>query len=576
MTATLDRSAEPDLEVDDAPTWRERLQPLVDGAGGWGVTLLVTVVAGLLRFIRLDQPATTLTDKGVVQGPADIFDEVYYACDAHNLVTHGVERASQSGAPFCTATGEPAFVVHPPLGKWLIGLGEKLWGFDTFGWRFSAAVFGTLTVLLVVRIGRRMTGSTLLGALAGLLLALDGLHFVQSRIAMLDVFLVFFVVAAFGALVVDRDKIRERLAGSTAAELAAGSRLGWRPWRVLAGVLAGAAFATKWSALFPIAVLVVLSVLWEVSARRAAGAAEQQPWRVVAGLVPAGLVVLALPQQRTVAVLLAGLVVLAALVWEAWARRARRDHGVPSLLRFAGPAVGVFAVLPVVVYLLSWTGWFLTDSGWDRHWAESRDTAWFFLPDTLRSLWHYHWEMWHFHSTLEASHPYQSHPLSWPFLGRPVSYYYPPGITSGRYGCTVATCSREVLAIGTPALWWAMVPAAIGLAARWAARRDWRASALLAMTAVSILAWVPSDLKDRTMFLFYALPAVPFLCLGIALLAGWALGRAGTTRRAVAATFVGIYTSLVIVNFAYLYPVLAAVTIPYSDWYSRMWFHSWI
>jgi dolichyl-phosphate-mannose--protein O-mannosyl transferase len=184
--------------------------------------------------------------------------------------------------------------------------------------------------------------------------------------------------------------------------------------------------------------------------------------------------------------------------------------------------------------------------------------------------------MFHFHDTLVAKHHYQSHPLSWPFLGRPVSYYYPPGISAGRYGCSVASCSREVLAIGTPALWWAMVPACLGLAARWISRRDWRASALLAMTAVSVLAWIPSDLHDRTMFLFYALPSVPFLCLGIALLAGWALGHAGTLRRGIASASVGVYLSLVLVNFAYLYPVLAAVTIPYHDWYQRMWFPSWI
>ncbi|MGZ6804658.1 MAG: dolichyl-phosphate-mannose--protein mannosyltransferase, partial [Nocardioidaceae bacterium] len=154
----------------------------------------------------------------------------------------------------------------------------------------------------------------------------------------------------------------------------------------------------------------------------------------------------------------------------------------------------------------------------------------------------------------------------------------PPGVNEGHYGCQVASCSREVLAIGTPALWWAMVPVAIGLAARWASRRDWRAPALLLLMAVSVLAWVPSDLKThpRTMFLFYALPSVPFLCLGLALLAGWLMGREGTRRRTLAAAGVGVYTATVVVNFAYLYPILAAVTIPYSQWYARMWFRSWI
>jgi dolichyl-phosphate-mannose--protein O-mannosyl transferase len=566
MTATLERPAAA------AVTWRDRLQPLAYQGGGWGVTVLVTLFAGLLRFIRLDQPATTLTDKGVVQGPADIFDEVYYACDAHNLIRYGVEHATASGGAFCTSTDDPAFVVHPPLGKWLIGLGEKAFGFDTFGWRFAAALFGTLTVLLVVRIGRRMTGSSLLGGFAGFLLALDGLHFVQSRVAMLDVFLCFWVVATFGALVVDRDQVRTRLASLPDPRMAS---LGLRPWRLLAGACAGAALATKWSGIFPLVVMAVLSVTWDVGARRAAGIPEPQPWRLWGGLAAAAVAAMGI--GGGFGKLLALLLLAGAVAWEWSLRRAASGVGVPSLVRLAVPALLALAFVPLVVYTLSWSGWFLTDSGWSRHWADGRDTHWFFVPDAFRSWWHYHSEMYRFHSTLDSSHPYQSHALSWPFLGRPVSYYYPRGVGIGRYGCSVTSCSREVLAIGTPALWWAMVPACIGLAARRISHRDWRASALLALTAVSVLAWVPSDvLEHRTMFLFYALPSIPFLCLGLALLAGWAIGQGGTLRRMWASATVGVYGSLVLLNFVLLYPVLAAVTIPYQDWLGRMWFRSWI
>jgi dolichyl-phosphate-mannose-protein mannosyltransferase len=522
MTATLDR---PVLD-DPAPDWRQRLRPLVEGRGGWNITLLVTLIAGLLRFIRLGEPSSSIDDKGVVTKNYRMFDEVYYSCDAQNLLNHGVERAvydQMTCVPKVPAEG--AFVVHPPLGKWLIALGEQLFGITTFGWRFAAAVFGTLTVLLVVRIGRRMTGSTLLGGFAGLLLALDGLHFVQSRIAMVDIFLCFWVVAAFGALVVDRDQFRQHLSGNTEEQVAGGGWLGRRPWRAVAGLCIGAALATKWSALFPIAVLMLLAVSWEVGARRTAGV--HGPWRA-------------------------------------------------TLRRTAVPFVAVLVLLPVAVYVVSWTGWFLTTEGYDRSWAEGRSTDWPMIPEAMRSWWHYHWEAYNFHATLESSHPYQSHPLSWPFLGRPVSYFYPPGIKAGTFGCQAPTCSKEVLAIGTPAIWWLMIPVAFGLAARWIARRDWRASALLLMMSVSILAWIPSDLQDRTMFLFYALPSVPFLCLALALLAGWLLGRAGTVRRHLAAAGVGAYTALVVLNFTYLYPVLAAVTIPYDDWLARMWFRSWI
>src|SRR5699024_11412879 len=98
-------------------------------------------------------------------------------------------------------------VVHPPLGKQLIALGELLFGYTGWGWRFSAAVCGTVLVVIVVRIAMRMTGSLLLGALAGLLLVADGATTVASRTALLDIFMTVFVVAAFAALLVDRDQV---------------------------------------------------------------------------------------------------------------------------------------------------------------------------------------------------------------------------------------------------------------------------------------------------------------------------------------------------------------------------------
>jgi hypothetical protein len=67
------------------------------------------------------------------------------------------------------------------------------------------------------------------------------------------------------------------------------------------------------------------------------------------------------------------------------------------------------------------------------------------------------------------------------------------------------------------------------------------------------------------MFLFYALPAVPFMCLGIALVAGWLLGghHASARRRSISAMGLGVYLAVVVINFAYLYPILAAQTLPY-------------
>lgn len=489
-----------------------RLQPPA-APGGWAASLLVALLAGVLRFVRLDLP-----DNGATSGK--IFDEVYYACDALNLLRFGVEHATESGeglAGQCLPTGSGSFVVHPPLGKWAIALGIQLFGEGPFGWRSMAAVAGTLTVLLVVRAGRRMTGSTLLGCLAGLLVALDGLHLVQSRVAMLDVFLVLWTTAAFGCLLLDRDAFRARLAAGTS---------GVRWWRLTAGLCLGAAVATKWSGLYYLAVLGLLTVAWEVGARRTAG-------------TPA-------PFRETVR-------------------------------RSTLPLAGALVLVPLAGYLLSWTGWFVTDLGYDRQWAQENPGL-PLVPDALRSLWHYHQQILSFHAGLSAPHPYASHPVGWLLLARPISYYYPAGVTVGDYGCTVESCAREVLAIGNPVLWWGTLPVLVALLWLWVSRRDWRAAALLALVAAAIVPWVRDDLDQRTMFLFYALPAVPFMALGAALVAGWLLGgrEASAARRAWGAVVVGTYTALAVAAFAYFYPVLAAVTIPLSQWQDRMWFPSWV
>ncbi|MCU1673842.1 MAG: phospholipid carrier-dependent glycosyltransferase [Frankiales bacterium] len=509
MTATLDR---PEAAARPDEPWRTRILPLVDGRGGWLATGGIGLFAALLRFLRLDIPR------------GKIFDEIYYACDAQNLVRFGVEQGTKPGAG-CEPNGQPGFIVHPPVGKWLIGLGEKTFGVNELGWRFSAAVFGTLTVVVLVRMARRMTGSTLLGCLAGLLLCLDGLHFVQSRTSMLDIFLCFFVVAAFACLVLDRDWVRRRLA--TADGEGHGPRLGRRPWLIAAGVSTGLAISTKWSGLYYLIALLVLAYVWEAGSRRTAGVAA--PWRA-------------------------------------------------TVRRSLVPLLAFFVLVPAAIYVLSWTGWFLSDDGYDRHWATAQNATYGFLPESLRSWWHYHDEMYGFHSNLEAKHIYQSRPWGWLALARPVSYYYPSGIGPGRYGCQVASCSREVLAIGTPAIWWASIPMLFGSAWMWLARRDWRGLAVLVMVLTAILPWIPSDLHKRTMFLFYVLPAVPFMCLGLTLCAGWILGGRDATkrRRTIGATVVGVYVSLVVLNFAYLYPILAAQTLPYADWHARMWFSSWI
>src|SRR5437773_10159290 len=135
----------------------------------WVPTVLITLIATVLHVYRLGRP------------PGMIFDEIYYATEGQDLLKHGVEWDRNNNSA--------AFVVHPPLGKWLIGWGQAAFGQNEFGWRIASAIAGTLAVLIVIRLGRRMFRSTVLGCAAGLLMTLDGLEFVLSRSALLDIFL---------------------------------------------------------------------------------------------------------------------------------------------------------------------------------------------------------------------------------------------------------------------------------------------------------------------------------------------------------------------------------------------------
>ncbi|WP_442930235.1 dolichyl-phosphate-mannose--protein mannosyltransferase [Micromonospora sp. LH3U1] len=504
----------------------------------WLATAVVVAIAAILRFVGLSSP------KG------KIFDETYYAKDGYGLITRGVEWNYKDNGP--------SYVVHPPLGKWLIGLGEWAFGYQDadskvsvpghlittapeFGWRFSAAVVGTLSVLLLVRIGRRMFRSTVLGCAAGLLLALDGFHLVLSRAALLDIFLLFFVLAAFGALVLDRDARRRRWAralddGLDPSQSGRAGRpaTGWRTWpwwRLAAGVLLGCACGVKWSALYFVPAFALLVLLWEVGVRRSAGV--RRPWRDA---------------------------LLDELPW----------------LVLAG-------VLMVGTYLATWSGWLLTDDGYYRL-ASAYPSA--PLSDRpvigpLINLFEYHRAAYGFHAQLDDAHKYQSWPWQWLLLGRPVAFHW-----SGDGACGAPSCASEILLLGTPLLWWSFLPALVALVWLGVARRDWRAGAILLSVAAGLLPWFWFALDGRTMFSFYAAPALPFLVLAVVYVLGALIAPAGGDvgevaplvpgdpsyeRRLVGSVAAGAYVLLVALCFAYFYPIFVGRLIPYSDWLSRMW-----
>jgi dolichyl-phosphate-mannose--protein O-mannosyl transferase len=333
----------------------------------------------------------------------------------------------------------------------------------------------------------------------------------------------FWVLAAFGALVVDRDHTRAALADAAAAGRTSAPRLGIRWWRLAAGVCLGLACASKWNGVWYVPAFAGLTIAWDIGARRAAGFGG------------------------------------------------RRRTG--SAVRDAAALVTALVVVPVLTYLATWSGWFATGSGYDRHWAAQHGIHTPVISQ-LVSLFEYHKAMLGFNTGLTTHHPYQSKPWTWLVMSRPVSYYWCPN--SGPHPVCSNGKAQEVLAIGTPAIWWASILALLACLIWWLTRRDWRAGAVLVGVIAGWLPWFA--FADRTQFYFYAVTFVPFLVLAITLCLGLIIGpaAAGSRRRAVGSAVAGAYLLGVLYNFAYMYPVLAAKVIPYSQWLARMWYHGWI
>ena len=535
-------AAEPAADLPGA--WRRRWDRAwaSERFWAWAGPLIVTAIGGLPRFWHLATPHKM------------IFDETYYVKEGVSYLKYGVEMTLKetlttdaskrndmadrllAGGSTDIFSTQPDRVVHPMVGKWMIAFGEWLFGpTSSFGWRFSAALCGTLSILILGRVAYRLFGSALLGTVAALLLAVDGQEFVHSRTSILDIFVMFWALAAFACLLTDRDRARARLARLTQAragtEVSAGVRtgfgpwLGLRPWRVTAIVCLALCTGVKWSGIYFAAAFLTLSVLWDLGARRAAGV---------------------------------------------------RRPLLATTLRDGVQAAVTFVVLYPTVYVATWATWFLTDNGWNRQWAVTNpaDPGWGWVPGALRSLWHYHAETWQFHLNLTSPHDWQANPWTWLILGRPTLFFFDTH-KQGHAGCQVEVCRQMMTDLGNPLIWWGAVLAVGVLAFRWVLARDWRAGAVLAGLVGGYLPWFLY--QQRTIFQFYAVAFVPWVVLAVTYCLGLVLGPrdAPPQGRRVRVGLVGGYVLLALTFFWFFYPVLAARIVPQSTIDLRDWFPSW-
>ena len=417
--------------------------------------ILIAIGAFFLRVINLGNP------KGFV------FDEVYYVDGARDYLRYGVEVAGS----------KPEFVVHPPIGKWCIALGIKIFGDSQFGWRIAAAVAGTLIILIAARLAHELFYSPFLTAITAALMAFDGLLLVHSRTALLDLFLTLFILTA--------------------------AYFWFRRQYWYSGIFFGLALATKWSALYFIALFALVTLF-----------------------------------------------------------RLLKATPVKESLREVGIRILQFGFLPLGIYLTSWAGWLFSDRGWNRDYASN----------PLASLFYYHKQMLDFHTSLVEKHSYQANPWGWLIMKRPTSFFY-----ESPQGCGSTSCSQEVLALGTPVLWWSATIALLFLIGLWAWQFyqrsiDKKLTFILLGVIAGYLPWF--FFQKRTTFSFYAIVFEPFLVLAIVYCAKLFIDK--SKNPANAQVIILGFVAVVFLNFVFFLPIYLGEVITYAQWQMRMWFVSWI
>jgi len=491
-------------------------EPPVAGWRGWIGAIVAGIVAALLRIPGLSMPHTLM------------FDETYYVKDGLSLLHFGYEQGAVEGADakllasgghdyLGIFTGQASYIVHPPLGKWIIGYGEAIFGATPFGWRFPMAILGILSVIMTARIVRRLTNSDVIGTVAGLLLALDGLHITMSRTALLDTPLSFFALAAFGFLILDRDFVRDRMrAGIT-------YKVRWYRWAM--AFTLGLACATKWSGLYFAVAFGALMLFWDYTLRR-----QYEPEHEI-------------------------------LAW-------LKKDVAPALL---------LPVVIVVTYVSSWIGWLRSTNAYDRQWASTNGGGAF---SALRSLLHYHAEMLSFHTHLTTAHNYKANPWTWPLMIRPTSFFYGSDATCGAPTCSqevVPLGNPLIWWGGVLALAFlgylavrrrnsAALPVLVAFVAGWV---PWLFFPKRTTFTFYSVAFIPYTVMACAIALFYInakLTSLREIETYAPPAKQWLLGHYPIV----------IAVSAVALLTWYFYPVLVGHSLPYDVWHSKMWFPKWI
>lgn len=273
------------------------------------------------------------------------FDEIYHARTAYEM-KEGLYNYENT---------------HPPLGKFIISIGVRIFGMNPFGWRIMGTLFGILMLPFMYLFGKRMFDKAWVAGIITSLFAFDFMHFTQTRIATIDVYGTFFIIAMYYFMYAyAQTSFHDTPLIKT-----------WIPLG-LSGLCMGLGIASKWTAVYAGAGLAFVFLY---------------------------IMIVRYKEYRDVK----------AVSMSKKGKRSNHDmvdNYKGNLIKTLGICVVFFVVIPVVIYLLSYIPY-------------SDGTTDGLLTQCLRNQE----GMFSYHSSLVAEHPYSSWWYEWPVMIRPVFYY---------------------------------------------------------------------------------------------------------------------------------------------------------
>jgi len=322
----------------------------VDSADSVLELVLTDPEGKVIEPVNSDEYETLFDEQDEFDGRASAmngtyFDEIYHGRTAYEMINH----------LYCYEN------VHPPLGKELIALGVLIFGMNPFGWRFMGTLFGVLMVPVIYLFAKRLFKETWASVITTLLFTFDFMHFVQTRIATVDVFVTFFIMLSYYFMYYYLQKsFYDTDLRTTFVPLG------------LCGLTMGLSWAVKWTGIYSSAGLCILFFAQMFRRYREYRYAVANSNGKTAGISHLYI----------------------------------RNNFWPMFWRTIRFCCVFFVAVPVVIYLLSYIPF-------------SDGTDHTFLTKVIEAQK----TMFGYHHALEAEHPFSSTWYQWPIMYRPIWYY---------------------------------------------------------------------------------------------------------------------------------------------------------